>query len=200
MKPCESFERVCVLACDNNEDRFITSSANNVPRITSLLHKLLDHYSPILLTLSHPTSLSGQLERDSTATAIDGSELMSIGPNEVPLETGSTAYRLFPPPSKLADDPQLDLTLRTLGFGYRAGFIVNSLALLITEHGCPGLGECEVDGSRDCNGVEAFLRRLRSVPEAEWRNELIRLKGVGRKVADCIGLMSMDRVSPARVT
>ena len=175
-----------------NVSRFITSSANNVPRITSLLHKLQDHYSPVLLTLPHPT---GGAASPHAITLDTAALTVQAGPNEAPLETDSTAYRLFPPPSALARDPNLDQTLRLLGFGYRAGFIVSSLGLLITEHGSPALGECEEDGLRTAHGVKAFLQSLRTVPAGDWRKELIRLKGVGRKVADCIGLMSMDRVS-----
>lgn len=182
-------------------DSFITSSANNVPRITSLLHKLQAHFSPVLLTLPHP---GPEALANASASAIP------VGPEEQPLEleTQETEYRIFPPPSALVSDPNLDQTLRGLGFGYRAGFIVNSLALLVAEHGSPDLGEGTVEGTITTRGVKAFLESLRYESEEDrgrWRTELIRLKGVGRKVADCIGLMSMDKVSgerrtPARVT
>ncbi|KAH8081551.1 DNA glycosylase, partial [Filobasidium floriforme] len=146
---------------------FITSSANNVPRITSLLHKLQAHFSPVLLTLPHP---GPEALANASASAIP------VGPEEQPLEleTQDTEYR----------------------FGYRAGFIVNSLALLVAEHGNTDLGEGTVEGTITTRGVQAFLRSLRYEDEEErgkWRTELIRLKGVGRKVADCIGLMSMDK-------
>ena len=155
------------------------------------MHKLQAHYSPVLLSLPHP-------ELDPlTTTAIP------IGPDEQPLEVepGEIEYRSFPPPSALISDPHLDQTLRALGFGYRAGFIVSSLGLLVAEHGSPDLGEGSEGGTRTTRGVKAFLEGLRREGEdqeqgMDWRTELIRLKGVGRKVADCIGLMSMDKVSP----
>lgn len=34
---------------------------------------------------------------------------------------------------------------------------------------------------------------VRQKGEDRWRRELLKFKGVGRKVADCIGLMSLDR-------
>lgn len=158
-----------------------------MPRITSLLHKLQAQYSPVFLTLSLPSS-------DRSAAPVD------IGPDEQPVElefeSGTVEYRQFPPPSALMSDPNLDKTLRELGFGYRAGFIVSSLNLLVTEHGNPDLGEGSEGGTRTSKGVKNFLESLRREQEGvEWRTELIRLKGVGRKVADCIGLMSMDKVS-----
>jgi hypothetical protein len=145
----------------------------------------------VLLTLPHP---GPEALANANASAIP------VGPEEQPLEleTQETEYRLFPPPSALISDPNLDQTLRGLGFGYRAGFIVNSLALLVAEHGSPDLGEGTEEGTITTRGVKAFLESLRYESEEErgkWRTELIRLKGVGRKVADCIGLMSMDKVS-----
>lgn len=134
-------------------------------------------------------------------------------------------YHLFPRPLDLLRPAgeanvveQLETTLRTLGFGYRAGFISSSLNTLINAHGTleeraaigvplmsspssspSAPGEVEVKGVQ---GVEAFLQSLRqggvrdsvSREEDRWRGELLALKGVGRKVADCIGLMSLDRV------
>jgi N-glycosylase/DNA lyase len=112
---------------------------------------------------------------------------------------------------------QLETTLGSLGFGYRAGFISSSLSTLISSHGTPeertAIGMPEVSsastlaegevGMGDTQGVEMFLHSLRrggaKYPvvgeEDRWRGELLALKGVGRKVADCIGLMSLDRVS-----
>jgi N-glycosylase/DNA lyase len=178
-------------------DRFITSSANNVPRITSLLHRLSTHFSAPLMTLPAPG--------------------YALGPSSGEEPTPYITYHLFPRPLDLlqpADGTnaveQLETTLRGLGFGYRAGFISSSLNSLISAHGTPderaaiGVPASEVeDGeSVDTQGVEAFLHSLRrggakhpvSGEEDKWRGELLALKGVGRKVADCIGLMSLDRV------
>ena len=64
--------------------------------------------------------------------------------------------------------------LRELGFGYRAPYIISSIAT-IKE-----------------NGGEKWLRDMRDQPLEEVREKLISLKGVGRKVADCVALFSMD--------
>ncbi|KAJ9116932.1 hypothetical protein QFC22_004590 [Naganishia vaughanmartiniae] len=196
---------------------FITSSANNVPRITSLVHRLCYHFSPLLFTLPAPGyPTNGEMEGDI-----------------VPF----TSYHLFPRPIDLlrhsAPAPQeagttdvdpkivvdrLQQTLRDLGFGYRAGFISSSLQMLVTAHGSPeergllGLPRDMEDVQVDECGVEAFLMSLRrgcaldgdggglkSEGGKRWRTELLRLKGVGRKVADCIGLMSLDQQLQANI-
>ena len=64
--------------------------------------------------------------------------------------------------------------LRDLGFGYRAPYIISSLKTI------------------ESKGGELWLRNLRGQPLSDVRTELMQLKGVGRKVADCIALFSMD--------
>ena len=64
--------------------------------------------------------------------------------------------------------------LRELGFGYRAPYIISSLATI------------------ESKGGEDWLRSLRGQSLSDVRSELMQLKGVGRKVADCIALFLMD--------
>ena len=64
--------------------------------------------------------------------------------------------------------------LRELGFGYRAGFIVSSVKMI-----------------QDKGGYK-WLDGLRGQPLEKVREELITLKGVGNKVADCVALFSLD--------
>ena len=90
-------------------------------------------------------------------------------------------YHPFPPPSKLAD-PSVSAVLRKLGFGYRAEYIQRTAQKLIEEHGT------------DIKAL-AWLNTLRSMSTQDARNELLKFCGVGRKVADCILLMSLDKVS-----
>eukprot|EP00842_Homolaphlyctis_polyrhiza_P005616 jgi/Hompol1/6055/HPOL_000267-RA len=89
----------------------------------------------------------------------------------------TTQYRFYTFPSleSLAQD-HVEKRLRELGFGYRAKFISQS-ARIILEKG----------------GVE-WLHSLRDVPYKEAHDELATLSGVGPKVADCICLMSMDKI------
>lgn len=68
--------------------------------------------------------------------------------------------------------------MRQLGFGYRAAFIASTLKTL-----------------RAFENVDEELARWRAAPLEETRERLLELKGVGRKVADCVQLMCMDQVS-----
>ncbi|KAJ7285744.1 N-glycosylase/DNA lyase [Mycena rebaudengoi] len=88
-------------------------------------------------------------------------------------------YYPFPPPSVLAA-PDVGSTLRTLGFGYRADFIQRTAKILIDTHGTGDL-------------AEVFLASLRDVSTENAREELLKFVGVGRKVADCVLLMSLDK-------
>jgi len=97
------------------------------------------------------------------------------------LTIDATTYHLFPAPHHLPD--KLEGPLRQLGFGYRAGFIDSSLASLRAEFGTtPG-------------AIEKGLLTWRALPPDTVRTQLINLKGVGRKVADCVMLMCLDQPS-----
>jgi N-glycosylase/DNA lyase len=96
-------------------------------------------------------------------------------------------YHPFPPPSVLAA-PEVASTLRNLGFGYRADFIQKTAKMLVDEHGVS-------DHSKFLQEpAERWLAELRVVSVVEARAELLKLMGVGRKVADCVLLMSLDKV------
>ncbi|KLO13486.1 DNA glycosylase [Schizopora paradoxa] len=94
-------------------------------------------------------------------------------------QTNNQKYHPFPPPSALAPTSVAD-KLRELGFGYRAKFIQKTAEMLMEEHG----SDAE---------IFKWLNSLRSRPTDEARAELLKLMGVGRKVADCILLMSLDK-------
>lgn len=91
-----------------------------------------------------------------------------------------TAHHPFPPPSALAEKGT-STKLRTMGFGYRAEFIEKTASMLLEEHGSD-------------EKIYEWLQSLRSVETAAARCELLKLMGVGRKVADCVLLMSLDKV------
>ena len=99
------------------------------------------------------------------------------------------AYHAFPFPSTLAP-PEVTAKLRALGFGYRAEFIQKTAKLLVDAH-----GSTLREGS-DIEPAEEWLMTLRDMDTATARAELLKLMGVGRKVADCILLMSLDKVCP----
>ena len=111
---------------------------------------------------------------------------MSLLPPDVP--SGQTeTYHPFPPPSVLAA-PEVSKTLRSLGFGYRAEFIQKTAQMLVERHGSFDLRTSSPEPA------EVWLKTLREMPTAEARAELLKLMGVGRKVADCVLLMSLDKV------
>lgn len=89
-------------------------------------------------------------------------------------EIDGQAYFAFPSISSLAGEG-VEEKLRQLGFGYRAKYISSS-AHYLSE-----------------NGGEDFLFSLREKPYEEAKQQLMKLNGVGAKVADCVCLMSMDK-------
>ena len=86
-------------------------------------------------------------------------------------------YHGFPTPDKLTDE-SVSTRLRELGFGYRAEYVQRTAQILCEEHEDP----------------EAYLLGLRALSVEEARTELLKLCGVGPKVADCVLLMSLDKV------
>ena len=66
--------------------------------------------------------------------------------------------------------------LRGMGFGYRAKYMIETRDLL---------AEC---------GGDDYLRKLRATSDPQTvQDELIKFSGIGRKVADCIALFSLDQ-------
>ncbi|CAG8601670.1 2190_t:CDS:2 [Acaulospora colombiana] len=85
-------------------------------------------------------------------------------------------YHAFPSPQQLEKE-NVASKLRELGFGYRAEYVQRTAQILCEEHKDP----------------EAYLMGLRKLPVDEARDELLKLCGVGPKVADCVLLMSLDK-------
>lgn len=78
----------------------------------------------------------------------------------------------FPTVESLAQ-PGVEQELRSLGFGYRAAFINKAACKIRDENIC--------------------LEDMRKMTHDEARGQLMQLPGVGRKVADCICLFSLDQ-------
>ena len=87
----------------------------------------------------------------------------------------------FPKLEVLANNSGLEAELRKLGFGYRAGYIAKTAKQLVAA------------------GGYQYLESLRKMPYHEAKTELLKLNGVGPKVADCILLMSLDQPSSVPV-
>ena len=141
-----------------------------------MVKSLCIQYSPPLLSIPppKPTTAIGLLTPShsgpSSALATPEPDLESFHP--------------FPPPSRLSE-PDVTAELRSLGFGYRADFIQKTAKMLVDAHDVSSKGK---------EGPEKWLFSLRGMSTADAREELLKLMGVGRKVADCILLMSLDKV------
>ncbi|EIW69462.1 hypothetical protein TREMEDRAFT_68703 [Tremella mesenterica DSM 1558] len=95
--------------------------------------------------------------------------------------SSSITYHPFPIPEDFPDS--FETNLRQLGFGYRASFIESSIKSLRQQFGSN-------PGSIEKGLVDLRKKDLDVIGEC-----LISLKGVGRKVADCVMLMSLDQPS-----
>jgi N-glycosylase/DNA lyase len=92
------------------------------------------------------------------------------------LSDGATSFHPFPPPSAfLAADTES--RLRALGFGYRAAFIHRTALAL-----------CEAQPTDPEGWLQEVVREWPDEDRA--REALMAFVGVGRKVADCVLLMS----------
>jgi len=129
-----------------------------------MVKSLCTNYSPSLLSLPPPSG-SGEPE----------------------------AYHSFPPPSALAS-PEVATELRALGFGYRAGFIQKTAKMLVERNIEPPSSKPSSAFYAGQEPAEVWLAGLRNEQTAVAREELTKLMGVGRKVADCVLLMSLDKV------
>jgi len=118
-----------------------------------------------------------------TPSELDGTDSCSATPEPEPeLES----YHPFPPPSRLSS-PEVAAMLRSLGFGYRADFIQKTAKML-------GEAYCAARPLEGKEAPERWLQTLRDMSTTDARQELLKLMGVGRKVADCVLLMSLDKV------
>ncbi|KAJ1725242.1 8-oxoguanine glycosylase ogg1 [Coemansia erecta] len=94
-----------------------------------------------------------------------------------PIDTTKGTFHTFPTIQELAQCADLESTFKDLGFGYRAKYYATTVRSLTDTHQCP----------------ESYLLGLRMRTLAEARVELLKLSGVGPKVADCVCLMSLDK-------
>jgi N-glycosylase/DNA lyase len=144
-----------------------------------MVKSLCTQYSPPLVSIPAPIQTAPRM---LTPSESDGTKYGPATP-EPELES----YHPFPSPSCLSS-PDVTAKLRSLGFGYRADFIQKTAKMLCDAHGAG-------PSSKEKQGPERWLYTLRKMTTTDARQELLKLMGVGRKVADCILLMSLDKVS-----
>ncbi|KAJ2907691.1 8-oxoguanine glycosylase ogg1 [Coemansia aciculifera] len=100
----------------------------------------------------------------------------------VSIETEKGAFHTFPTIQAIAEDSKIEQTMKELGFGYRAKYYAKTIQSLV-QAGDP----------------DVYLESLRSEPAEVARVELMKLSGIGPKVADCILLMSLDKTDAVPV-
>ena len=89
----------------------------------------------------------------------------------------SIGRQLYSFPTLEALRDATDAALREMGLGYRASYIVATRDLLLEL------------------GGEEYLHSLRNMQDANGVQEkLVEFRGVGRKVADCVALFSLDQI------
>lgn len=88
-------------------------------------------------------------------------------------------WHRFPRVAQLANLAGLEEDLVQKGFGYRSRYIVDTVSHLNREYGVY---------------AEEWLLSLRSVPYVETMEILMKFRGVGRKVADCVSLFGLDKL------
>lgn len=105
----------------------------------------------------------------------------------------SKPYHDMPSPSALTD-PGVEAHLRQLGFGYRAKYLHQTAITISQGHGTAWLDslrnpERPVLGAKISHAGEMLVGGREGYRKAH--EELLALKGVGPKVADCVCLMGL---------
>ncbi|KAG2799751.1 hypothetical protein PC111_g20286 [Phytophthora cactorum] len=107
-------------------------------------------------------------------------------------EEEQQSFYAFPSVDTLAVNCE-EATLRALGFGYRAAFIVKTAKQLQELNGVSYLYRI-----RDGESVQQRVEKPESGEKAAsyhaYQDELMVFAGVGRKVADCVALFSLEKL------
>jgi N-glycosylase/DNA lyase len=144
---------------------FICSANNNITRIAKMVLSLCQEYGAL-------------------ACIIDGRPYYSF-----PKLSGLALYQ-----------DSLEATLRRLGFGYRSAYISKTVRILSSDAQFQDFREGDIpycitkllSGEICC--VNNYLYSLRSESYETCIRQLVKLSGIGRKVADCISLFSLDKL------
>lgn len=184
---------------------FICSSNNNIARIGQMVQNLCTHFAPKLLSYEYPLQGEEQGEDASSAMVID--------------------YHPFPSPQALAQDGveqtlrELGFGYRAKYIHQTAKMLCEEHTRPASHRDCDTpvvlreiqqqaqhsrippreiKPEPKADGDDTApspHSVHSHLSSLRHLSYPEARTELLKLQGVGPKVADCILLMSLDQPS-----
>lgn len=163
---CKELKGFRILRQDPVENvfSFICATNNNIKRITQMVDNLCRRFGPILDTKSDNSVNSDRSKANRMKVSI------------------YDCFHSFPSVERLAEPDVFDCLRHELGFGYRAKFVTETARQLIE------LGQKNSMKPRD------YLLSLRLLPYKETCKKLMQFQGIGRKVADCICLMSMDHL------
>lgn len=171
-KCCESYKGFRILRQDPVENvfSFICATNNNIKRISQMVEKLCKRYGDILDDTS---------EDESKKSVYD-------------------SYYSFPPVERLAEEDVFQCLRYELGFGYRAKFInetAKEMMRLTKQSHEIHSKNIEDNDKLSFLSPRDYLLSLRKLSYKETCKQLMRFPGIGRKVADCICLMSMDHLN-----
>ena len=153
---------------------YICSANSNIETIHRNMERLSNEFGEPL-TLPNPVSPSPSIERVASNTPsrpelAEGRERVGVRVQEPEAET--ITRHTFPKPVDLAEAGEAEL--RRLKLGFRAPY-VHQAAIAVAEK-------------------RLDLDHLVAAPYQEAKAELMALKGIGDKIADCIALMSLEKM------
>jgi N-glycosylase/DNA lyase len=163
---------------------FICSSNNNISRITLMLDRLRKTYGNYLCSVIVNSEGNGD----------DGIfNVFHFSPNERVDKDNCFHLYSFPNQEILSSLNEEDL--KSLGFGYRAKFVIESSKLLqskpadflnsLRNYSCLSEKDKLLDPEKQVSKLREYRRVVQS--------ELLEFLGVGNKVADCVALFSLDQ-------
>jgi N-glycosylase/DNA lyase len=163
---------------------FICSSNNNISRITLMLDRLRKTYGNYLCSII----VNNEGNRENEILKVFQFPVSERNDRE-------NCFHLYSFPTQAVLSSLSEGDLKSLGFGYRAKFIIESSKLLeskpsnfllnLRKYCCLS----EEDKLLDPDNQVSKLREYRTMVQSE----LLEFMGVGNKVADCVALFSLDQ-------
>jgi len=144
-------------------NHFETRTSKDTTFITQLDQEIMETlFSFICSQNNHISRISSLVEK------------LCINYGELICTIDGRSFYNFPSLEMLSKDVEMESKLRNLGFGYRAKYIAKAVSDILSK-----------------GGVE-WLDNLTKLSYPEAHDELIKLPGIGPKVADCVCLMALN--------
>jgi len=157
---------------------FLCSSNNNIPRITKMLSSIQRTYGTRIGTIPQAALLcreDQQSDRKILRKVVIGWDEQDIDPI-----TGDMIWYAFPSLQQLYGKTSESDLRNKCGMGYRAKYMMETIQLLHTLGGERYLHELRNNNTIADNPMHV-------------QEQLLQFKGIGRKVADCIALFSLQQ-------